>query len=59
VGQGVADKVDFYVEMQAADFEKLMMGKLDVVGAAKSGGIRFEGNPQMFSNLAVVLKPAG
>jgi putative sterol carrier protein len=59
VNSGVADKVDFYVEMGAGDFEKMMAGKLDVVSSAKSGAIRFEGNPQMFSNLAVVLRPAG
>ena len=59
VDTGVADKVDFYLEMQAADFENMMMGKLDVLGSAKDGKIRFEGNPKMFSNLASVLRPAG
>ncbi len=59
IDKGVAEKVDFYLEMTAADFEKLMMGKLDVLGAAKDGLIRFEGNPSMFNNLAMVLKPAG
>ena len=59
IDSGVAPKVDFYLEMQAADFENMMMGKLDVIGSAKDGKIRFEGNASMFNNLASVLRPAG
>lgn len=55
---GVADDVDFYLEMRADDFSGMMKGTLDVAKAAMEGRIRFEGDPAMFNNLAAVLQPA-
>lgn len=58
VNSGIADKVDLYLEMEAADFALMMKGNLNVEAAAKAGKISFEGDPRLFNNLAVVLQPA-
>lgn len=58
VDAGVGDKVDFYLEMRADDFQKMMKGTLDVIEAAKGGKVRFNGDPALFNNLAAVLQPA-
>lgn len=55
---GVGGDVDFYLEMRADDFQKLMKGTLDVEKAALEGRIAIDGDPAMFNNLAAVLQPA-
>jgi hypothetical protein len=55
---GVGDKVDFYLEMTAEDFHGMMKGVLDLDAAARGGRIRYEGDPNMFNNLAAILQPA-
>lgn len=58
VNTGVADELDFYLEMDATDFNGMMKGTLDLQAAAVAGKIRFDGDASKFSNLAAVLKPA-
>ena len=58
VNDGVAEKVDLYLEMAAEDFQQMMKGTLDVEAAARGGKIRFDGDPNLFNNLAAVLQPA-
>ena len=58
VKEGVDEKVDFYLEMTAKDFQGMMKGTLNVEDAARAGKIRFEGDPRFFNNLAAVLQPA-
>jgi hypothetical protein len=56
VHEGVMDKPDLYVEMDAADFSDLLKGTLDVEAAADDGRIRIGGDAALFSNLIAVLE---
>ncbi|MBN2358330.1 MAG: SCP2 sterol-binding domain-containing protein [Deltaproteobacteria bacterium] len=58
VNNGIGDKVDLYLEMDAEDFASMMKGKLDIEAAARAGKIRFNGDARLFGNLAAVLLPA-
>jgi hypothetical protein len=57
VKKGLDKDLSFYLEMTAEDFHGMMKGVLDIEAAARGGRVRFEGNPQMFGNLAAILKP--
>ncbi len=58
VKDGIGEKLDLYLEMDAKDFLGMMKGTLNVEDAARAGRIRFEGDPRFFNNLAAVLQPA-
>jgi putative sterol carrier protein len=58
VRDSLDEKLDLYLEMDAADFLGLMKGTLDIEASAKEGKIRFEGDPRLFNNLAAVMQPA-
>ena len=55
VENGIPENVDFLMQMESSDFEAMMKGKFDVSTAPDK--IRFEGKPEMFNNLAIVLRP--
>jgi hypothetical protein len=56
VHEGVIERPDLYVEMDAADFSSMLKGTLDVERAADEGRIRIGGDAALFSNLIAVLE---
>ena len=57
LADGVAEETDLYLEMDAEDFAKMFTGMLDMEKAAREGGIRFEGDVNLFGNLAAIFAP--
>ncbi|TYO96041.1 SCP2 sterol-binding domain-containing protein [Desulfallas thermosapovorans] len=55
LNQGVADKPDITIAMEAADFKDLIEGKMDAMSAFMTGKLRVEGDMSLAMRLQALL----